>query len=190
MDERGMVWVLYFRDCEATRQYTWVPNLSPQQLGQIAFDELVRKLPKPAPRLSPDAGAGGWVNFETWLAVADPGIVSATASIPGLSATATARVSRIDWDPGDGGSLSCEPFGALPPTPDYTGPSPCGHTYQRPSVSSATGSDDLRYHGSITLVWSVTWTASNGAAGDLGEARSSAPFAYRVREIQTIGQEG
>jgi len=39
-------------------------------------------------------------------------------------------------------------------------------------------------------VWAASWTASNGAAGDLGEALSTVPFVYRVREIQTIGDGG
>jgi hypothetical protein len=190
MDGQGVIWQLFFRDCEGTRQYTWVPNLSAEDLAHLAFDEVLRKLPKPAPRLSPDVGVGGWVNFETWLAVGDPGAVSATASIPGLSATATARVTRLDWEPGDGRAVSCEPFGALPPSPGYAGPAPCGHTYRWPSAPAVTGAEDLRFHGEITLVWSASWTASNGDAGDLGEATSSSPFAYRVREIQTIGEEG
>jgi hypothetical protein len=189
-DSAGVVWNLYYRDCEGVMQFVWVPALSPQQLGQLAFDAVTEKLPKPSPLLSPDLAVGGYVNFETWLSVADPGVVTATASIPGLSATATAQVVRIEWRPGDGSLVTCEPFGGLPPTPGHTGQAPCGHTFTLPSVAQATGTTDDRYHGSLTLVWAASWTASNGTSGDLGKVLSAVPFVYRVREIQTIGAGG
>ena len=189
-DAAGVVWNLSYRLCSGTVQYVWVPLLTPADLGQLAFDEVTKKLPKPTPVLSPDLAIGGYVNFETWLAVNDPGVATATASIPGLSATATARVVRIEWQPGDGSLVTCEPFGGLPPTPGYTGQAPCGHTFTQPSVAKATGTTDDRFHGSVTLVWAASWTASNGASGALGEARSTVPFVYRVREIQTIGAGG
>ena len=182
--------MLYYRICTGTAQYVWVPLLSAGDLGQLAFDEVTKKLPKPTPALSPDLAIGGYVNFETWLSVADPGVVTATAAIPGLSATATALVVRIEWRPGDGSLVTCEPFGRLPPTPGYTGKAPCGHTFTQPSVAKATGTTDDRYHGSVTLVWAASWTASNGASVDLGEVSSTVPFVYRVREIQTIGAGG
>ena len=189
-DEAGVVWNLYYRICDGRAQFVWVPVVDPETVGELAFDELTKKLPKPAPQLSPDLSVGGYVNFETWLSVTDPGDVTATASIPGLSATASARVVRIEWRTGDGSVVTCEPFGELPPTPAYTGKAPCGHTFSQPSVSSVTGFADDRYHGSVTLVWAASWTATNGASGDLGEATSTSPFVYQVREIQTIGSGG
>ena len=190
LDANGMMWYLHSRVCDGVEQFVWVPSLPPVQLGQLAFDEVIKQLPKPTPALSPDLAIGGYVNFETWLSVADPGVVTATSAIPGLSATATARVVRIEWHPGDGSLMTCQPFGGLPPTPGFTGKAPCGHTFTRPSVAKATGTTDDRYHGLVTLVWAVSWTASNGTSGDLGEVSSTVPFVYRVREIQTIGAGG
>ena len=190
VDAAGVSWNLFYRDCNGVVQFAWVPAVSPAQLGAIAFDSMTAKLPKPSPLLSPDVAIGGYVNFESWLAVADPGVVSATSQIPGLSATASARVVRVEWRPGDGSVVKCEPFGALPPTPSYTGKAPCGHTFKLPSAAKVTGFADDRFHGSVTLVWKAGWTASNGASGDLGETSSVVPFVYRVREIQTIGAGG
>jgi hypothetical protein len=185
VDSSGKRWVLIIRSCDGIDQLAWAPDLTAADLGWLAFDEVSRRLPLPSVLLSPDVSVGGYVNFETWLAVADPGVVSASSAIPGLSATASARVLRVEWASGDGSVVSCTPFGSLPPSPGYTGPAPCGHTYRRASVTP-----DDRFHGSVTLVWASSWSASNGAAGDLGELSSSAPFAYRVREIQTVGVEG
>lgn len=182
MDPDGTIWDLYFRICNGEAVYVWVPRITDVDLGEMAFDQVKKKLPKPAPLLSPDPAVGGWVNFETWLAVNDPGAVTATAQLVNLSATATARVVRIEWTPGDGSPVVvCEPFGSLPPAAGHVGPAPCGHTFSSPSQG---------FGGSVTMVWSASWTASNGASGDLGEVRTSAPLTYRVREIQTIGVEG
>ncbi|MGD9792056.1 MAG: hypothetical protein AB7V43_01140 [Acidimicrobiia bacterium] len=190
IDEAGMMWYLHSRICDDVEQFVWIPQLPPGRLGQLAVDEVIKQLPKPTPSLSPDLGVGGYVNFESWLAVTDPGVVTATSAIPGLSATATARVVRIEWDPGDGSLVLCEPFGGLPPTLGYTGKAPCGHMFTQPSLSKVTGASDDRFHGSVTLVWAASWTASDGTSGDLGEATSTVPFFYRVREIQTIGAGG
>jgi hypothetical protein len=190
VDVAGVVWDLFSRSCDGLAQVVWVPVLPAADLGRLAFDAVTRKLPKPSPAFSPDLAVGGYVNFETWLSVADPGVVSAMSAIPGLSATASARVVRIEWRPGDGSLVTCEPVGGLPPSPTYTGRAPCGYTFTEPSVLKASGSSDGRFHGSVTLVWAASWTASNGAAGDLGETTSTAPFVYRVREIQTIGAGG
>ena len=182
MDSDGTLWDLYFRICDGAPAYVWVPRITAVDLGEIAFDQVKKKLPKPTPLLSPDPASGGWVNFETWLAVNDPGTVTATAQLVNLSATATARVTGIEWTPGDGASaIVCKPFGSLPPSASHTGRAPCGHTFVVPSHG---------YAGSVTLVWSASWTASNGATGDLGEVRTTLPLSYRVREIQTIGVEG
>jgi hypothetical protein len=191
IDPSGLIWGLYFRVCAGNAEYVWVPMVTVDVLGTLAFDEVKQKLPKPIPQLSPDPAIGGWVNFETWLAVNDPGPVTATASIVGLSATATARVTRIEWAPGDGSAtLTCQPFGALPPTSKAAGPAPCGHTFKRSSAKSGGGTNDNRFAGQITLVWTASWVGSNGQAGDLGEFRTSVAMNYRVREIQTIGVEG
>ena len=186
----GAPMALFARVCDGlVVQAVWVPVLTPEDLSKLAFDDVRQLLPLPTPTLSPDLVHSGYVNFETWLAVRPVDPVSATASIPGLSATVTAAVESIEWSPGDGHVVSCVPWGALPPTPDYVGRAPCGYTYRFPSHPKITHTDDLRYHGQIVLVWHATFAASDGTRGDLGVVRSTTPFAYKVREIQTIGSE-
>ena len=186
----GAPMVLYARACDGlVVQSAWVPVLPPEDLARLAFDDVARLLPLPTPVLSPPVAGSGFVNFETWLSVQPAAPVSASATIPGLSATVTATVDSIEWSPGDGKLVSCAPWGALPPSPDYVGRAPCGYTYRFPSAPKITHTDDLRYHGQVALVWHATFTASDGTAGDLGLVRSTTPFAYKVREIQTIGAE-
>lgn len=181
IDPDGRVWNLYFRICGATAQFVWVPDLDPPDLGRIAFDEVLRKLPRPTPVFTPDASVGGYVNAPTGLVTRPVAPVTATATIPGLSATATATVVGIEWVPGDGSAaVTCAAQEAAP----------CEHVYRAPSAPSVGGSRANRFDGSVTFVWQASWRASNGAAGDLGEARTTTPVAYRVREIQTIGAAG
>ena len=190
IDAAGLEWFLMRRVCGAVQQFVWVPNLPSVSLGSLAFDRIVKLLPVPVVVLSPDVSVGGYVNFESWLSVLDPGVVSASASVPGLSATAVAKVRSVVWRPGDGSSVSCVPFGVLPPSKGFVGPAPCGHTFGAPSTLSAAGFNDGRFHGSVSLVWSVSWSASDGSSGVLGDTLSTVPVLYRVREIQTIGVGG
>ena len=48
--------------------------------------------------MNPDPAVGGIVNIGLWLAVADPGQVSITASVGPVWATVTARYESTTWD--------------------------------------------------------------------------------------------
>ena len=188
----GTVFDLFGRACEnGAVQVVWVPRLTSADLGALALDEVRKLVVPPAVSLSPILSAGGFVNWSTWLAVTPVAPVSASAGpLPdGLSATTTATVSGLRWDPGDGSPvLSCRPWGALPPAnapPDAVGP--CSWTPHAPSAPQFAHSTDLKFHGSVSLVWTVAWAATNGTSGALGSLTTTTPVAYKVREIQTIG---
>ena len=190
----GVAMVLFVRVCDGSLvQSVWVPSLSPADLGNLAFDEVRKLVVAPKVALSPVQPAGGLVNFTTWLAVTPVAAVSATAGpLPdGLSATTTASVTAIRWDPGDGSPVvSCGPWGALPPADapeDAQGP--CSWTPHAPSAPQFSHTDDLLFHSSVSLVWAVAWTATNGAGGGLGSLTTTSAFTYRVREVQSIGED-
>ena len=190
----GVPMLLFVRVCDgAVVQSVWVPSLSPADLGRLAFDEVRKLVVPPVVALSPVQAAGGLVNFTTWLAVTPVPAVAATAGpLPdGLSATATATVTELRWDPGDGSPVvSCVPWGALPPPgapEDAQGP--CSWTPHAPSAPQFSHTDDLLFHASVSLVWSVVWSATNGATGVLGSLTTTNLFTYRVREVQSIGED-
>ena len=127
------------------------------------------------------------VNFETWLGLTPSAPITATASIPNLTATVTARATSIEWTTGsqiagDTTLITCKPWGSTESAQDG-----CSWTPRYPSVEKATGTTDHRYHGTITIVWTVSWRASNGSNGALGELRTTTPIEMTVQEIQTIG---
>lgn len=194
LDVNGEPWSFWQRTCDGTIQTVWAPEYSPEDLARIALIEVEKSLPSPSPSTSPANDVGGFVTVETWLQVAEEIDVSATAGpLPsGLSATTTATPARIEWKPIAGGeSITCKLWGALPNDAeiDAETKAPCGWLPPGPSAPQYGGGSDLRFQGTVELVWSVAWTATNGAGGDLGELTSNADWSYRVREIQTIGED-
>ena len=101
VDPDGVRRNLYYRDCGSVRQLVWVRDEDPATIAAIALSDLQRRLiVAPVPDLSPPTV--GYVNVETWLATDDPGVLTVTAAIPGLSVTATATVTSTSWSTGDG----------------------------------------------------------------------------------------
>jgi hypothetical protein len=112
------------------------------------------------------------VNPSTW------GPATATASVPGVSVTATAQVTKFQWNMGDGTPpVTCNGPGT-PWRPEYAdAPSPtCGHVYAKAS--------DGRYPITATTTWRVTW-AGNGESGVIMLTRS-AQSSIRITELQVV----
>ena len=182
----GVVMRIFVRTCDGTPQFVFVPPASPVDVARVAYDRVASLVPKPEPSFSPPVDKM-IVNFETWLGVTPSDPITATAAIPGLSATVTATASDIEWTTGshvdgDTTTISCLPWGSTAFAADG-----CTWTPAYPSVAKVTGTTDQRYHGTVTIIWQVTWTASNGATGSLGDLRTTTPIEMGVQEIQTIG---
>ena len=177
---------LYVRQCDGKYQFVYVGPTDPQDVAQFAYQKVVAALPDPEVAFSPPVDKM-IVNFETWLGVTPSPPITAMASIPGLSATVTAQPTDIEWATGsqvagDTTTISCQPWGSTESAQDG-----CSWTPTYPSVAKVTGTTDQRYHGTVTIVWQVSWWASNGATGNLGDLRTTTPVAMGVQEIQTIG---
>lgn len=156
-------------------------SVTPAQLAQQAVDRMA--LTGPAIEMSVPADKFATVGVPVWLWTAVStttwGPNSATASVPGLSVTATARARQIVWDTGDGRWETCR----NPGTPYYAGgvTSPtCQHIYTRSSADQP----DLAYTVTATTTWDVTWTGG-GTSGALTVTRSSTGH-VRVGEVQVL----
>lgn len=177
---------IYFRICDGKYQYVYVGSTSPTDVARVAYQEVAALVPKPQPAFSPPIDKM-IVNFETWLGVTPQQPVSATAAIPGLSATVTAEPTAIEWTTGsrvDGDTqlIDCEPWGSI-----ESAQGGCAWTPAYPSIGKVTGTSDSRYHGTVTIVWTVSWQATNGAGGTLPDLRTTTAVNMAVQEIQTIG---
>jgi hypothetical protein len=189
----GKQYVLYSRVCGSKVQYAWVPLVrDPAELARLAYDEMVRKLPKPKVTFAPPA-TDGVVQVGTWFWT-DPATwrpVTATASIPGLSATVTATPTTLAFDLGDGkygtGKVTCTgPGQAWTPADGDEAVSPCQYTYRHSSSMSRTGA----WKATVSIGWTVAFRASNGASRALDALTTSRSYNLQVGEIQALVVDG
>ncbi|MFM9442594.1 hypothetical protein [Streptomyces acidiscabies] len=159
------------------------PLPSPAQLAQVAREQL--RLPSPRVEASP-AGEQ-LVNLPTWLWLdrGGWGVVSATASVPGVSVTAVARPVSVEWVMGDGSTVTC----TGPGTPYNAGvnpgaPSPdCGHTYRMSSAGRPGGV----YAVSATVHWTVAWSGA-GQSGVFPGLTTTSTADFPVAESQALNR--
>jgi hypothetical protein len=173
-----------------TRQVLhWVANGAPalpdpEVLAAQAEAKLI--LPYPSIQASPAVGLPQVVQLPTWtwLPQAQWTALSATASVPGESVTATATPSSVAWMWGDGTSSVCQGPGTAFTTgvndPSTSSPT-CGHTYQ---VTSAQAPDQ-QFTVTATVWWAVTWSGA-GASGTFPDLTTSSTVHWTVSQIQSI----
>jgi hypothetical protein len=160
-----------------------------QPPGQaLLVEEALRRLALPTPgiHLNPPPPAAQLVHVPTWLWLDTPAWTarSATASVPGLSVTATARPTSVVWSTGDGATVTC----TGPGTPWAVGTDPaaaspdCGHTY---TTVSGPGTFSLR----ATISWAVTW-AGGGFAGTEPALTSTAALPVTVAASVALNTQG
>jgi hypothetical protein len=157
----------------------------PEELARQALASISLR----APRISvaPRRGNGpGLVGLPVWM-WASPGPnyfgpLDASASEQGLTVTITARVSRIEWDMGNGETVSCDGPGTPYQVdgPNAGGPSPtCGYDGGYPRAGE--------YRISATTFWRVTWSASSGGAGGTFDlTRTSGGTTIEIDELQVV----
>lgn len=150
------------------------PPPDPAELARSVASQLT----VPAPVLH--AGSPGErvaVKVPVWLWVDEQPALTASVSAGGLTVTARAVLSSVDWsmgepvgDPGEGpsgqgASFSCT--GAGSPPPAGVGRSvvpPCGYTFTWRSDVGRTGGSGA-WPVQAVAHWTMTWQATNGAAG-------------------------
>jgi hypothetical protein len=158
-------------------------STTPAELAQRAVDMM--QLTGPAIGIAPPRGATGLVGLPVWLwtgvSATTWGPNTATASVPGLTVTATARAKNVVWDMGDGTKVTCTGPGTVYTKGRGGGASPtCGHVYH----DSSAGQPDDAYPVTATTTWEVTWTGG-GTSGTLTLTRASATT-IRIGELQVL----
>lgn len=168
----------------ATPGTNTVTTPPPVVVAQQAVKQL--DLPTTTINMAPPITSPQLVNVSTWLwldsATWKP--YTATASIAGVAATATATPQKVVWNMGDGNTVTCDGPGTPydPSMPNAT--SNCTYIWAAPSNAEPGGTYDV----SATTEWSVTWTAVGAAGGgNLGiVAGPAAHAAIEVTESQAI----
>ncbi|WP_433615352.1 hypothetical protein ACQP2P_11335 [Dactylosporangium sp. CA-139114] len=157
------------------------PVVSPAVLGRQARARL--NLPAAVIKMNPPGDQ--LVNLPVWMAL-DPVSwkeQSATASVPGVSVTATARPVKASWSMGDSTTVVCTGPGTVwTPGTDPAKASPdCGHVYRRSSTNTAGGA----YTVTVTVTWEVTW-AGAGQSGTVPGLTTTGQVQTRVQESQAV----
>ncbi|MDQ3573310.1 MAG: hypothetical protein M3404_00015 [Actinomycetota bacterium] len=159
--------------------------MDPRVVAVQALNSL--SLPAPEIRLNPIPPQDQLVNMATWMWLDEAtwGPRSTTASVPGVTVTATARPERVVWDMGNGAQVVCQGPGVPYDVsqPEEAQRSDCTYTYRRSSAAQP----GQRYVISATVEWSATWSVAGAAGGGAlpGLSRSSS-VAVRVAEIQAV----
>lgn len=132
----------------------------------------------------------------TYASEAKP--LTVTASVPGMTVTAKVWSTGVQWNLGDGTSLTCD----SPGTPYTVGlrvsSSSCEHTYSQPSLTANGGKAIEQslvpggaYALSALVTWTVGWTSSTGQAGHFAmDAQQSKPAYVIVEEAQVLNNQG
>ncbi|GIJ12618.1 hypothetical protein ACFFMR_29040 [Micromonospora andamanensis] len=183
--EGGWYMRICYGDSSALGGAVWIagdpPVVSPAVLARQARARL--DLPRVVIRMNPPGDQ--LVNLPAWLALdrGSWGSHSATASVPGVSVTATARPVKASWSMGDGVTVTCEGPGTLWASgTDPAKASPdCGHVYRRSSAGSPGG----HYTVTVTITWEVTW-AGAGQSGTVPGLTTTGQVQTRVQESQAV----
>lgn len=153
------------------------PPPSPEELARQAYSQL--RLPSPSIAASPEGPQ--LVRLPTWMWIEsgwEP--VSATASVPGVSVTATAKPTTVDWSMGEGGSRTCDGPGThYTADEDPRSASPdCGYTYRRTSGEKG-------FSVTATVRWSVTWSGA-GQSGTFDGLSTTSSTSFVVEEVGAV----
>jgi hypothetical protein len=171
------------------------PVVDPVTLAREAFNKI--PFPTPVPHLGPDTVLA--VNRWLYLSVDDPGVLSATAAVPTLSVTATARLSSTRWSMGeltapDSGvrvpAFTCRGAGTKPAAaatvsvaePHDPG---CAYWYRLRSLPERTAGLGT-WPVTVSTTWKVDWSATNGMAGTATRTQTSPPLNVSVGEWRTV----
>ncbi|GAB3599700.1 ATP/GTP-binding protein [Kineococcus gypseus] len=160
--------------------------IDPAQVAALAVARLQIQAPDVQLVPKPEPGGFGFIGLPVWLwtpqAQWQP--ISATASIAGVTVTATAQLSTIDFDMGDGAVVRCESPG-LPYQAsfgDRDSPT-CGHRYSKTSAHEP----NQEYTITATANYDVTWAGAATGSTTL-DATSNTALAMGERQILvTVG---
>ena len=151
---------------------TGAPGVSGAQLARQAFASF--EAATPVPEFSPTTSV---VGVQTWLWLRSGwASKSATASVPGLSATVTAQPTRVVWSMGDGGRTVCDGPGKAwdPNQPDAS--TDCSYTYPVAGHFTVT----------VTVYFETSWSASDGTTGQLAAITGRTNVPVTVDEVQAV----
>jgi len=163
---------------EDVTKYRWFEN--PPGAALLAQHAVKALRPaRPVIRTNPALPAAQLVHLPSWIWLDRSSWTprTATASVPGMSVTATATPIKLEIQPDHEHTIRC----SGPGSPWTRGMNParsspdCGHTYTRAGTFTLTA----------TITWAVTW-AGGGETGTAPALTTTASVPVRVMESQAV----
>ena len=139
-----------------------------------------------APKIREDLGhRRSYVGVPIWLwpnskTATNWGPYEKTATLGGQTITATAKVSSIQWNMGDGNTVSCGDGTPYSPGFGYAQSPNCGHKYTKTSASQPGG----KYPITVTSNWVVSWTGG-GQSGEI-DLTTTSSTEVEILELQSV----
>ena len=186
----GVAYHLFIHSCPGVSANVWVPQRSAASLVAEGRDRIDELLVAPAVMSAPPI-SNGIVKVGMWFWTDPAAYVSheVTAWLPTPSgvvwATTRARPIGLEFVPGepDGQTARCAgPGDAWTRADGDEAVSECMYTYRHSSAIAPRGAFDT----SLSIVWEITWSTSNGASGAGPQLRTTTTTSVTVNEIQAL----
>lgn len=150
------------------------PDAHTQALAQ-ALSQLTIEIP--TPQNSPQQPIP--VQMETFFWDTNPTTQTTQATANGVTATLTAQHTTTTYQLGDITTLTCPE-----PTPPYN---PTQHVRNQPSTCHTHfNTNTTTLTTNTTSTWHLTWTATNGQTGDLGNIQRTTTTPLHIQEYETV----
>ena len=173
--------------------------VSPQELAARAYVRLQRNLPAPAVHTTPGDGVASiatipvfvWIDPDQWHPLT---FTETDPNGSGLAVTATATPTTMAYTPGDGSpTLACTgpglPYTDGDPLTQAAAPGRCTHAYtlvtRNVDHTGVPGRPD-GWPARVSVTWTVSWHATDGATGTLNPVTKATAFARPVTEVQAL----
>ena len=173
----GQRWIFCtYKDRDRPPVYLAVGG-APDVRGAVAAARGRVRVGVPGVHTAPPRGGLQLVGVDVWVWVDHAEPVSATASVPGASATVTAVPGAVHVDV-DGRALTCPGGGTAwdPGRPGRGQHSDCTHRFE----------DAGTFPVRVTVDWSLRWTATDGQSGTLPTLRRTTTFELTVHQAHAV----
>lgn len=194
-DGVDVVWqAMECSDGSAIDDIRWILPPNPRVIAEGVRGRIAGTLPEPLIASSPADGVAAIVGVPVFVQVTNWTGVVTVQECAGFCVTVRA-IPSLTFDPGEAGAsaIACAESGTVyvpggPPATDQAAvEGACSHTF---ALRSGVADRPPAWPGSVSVTWSITWTATTGASGTLGSVTRSTDLPRSVEEVQTVVQGG
>ncbi len=182
-------------DGSATFAFRWIIPATPQNLAALARGRVLGLMPQPSVNSSPPVGTASIVEVPVFVEVTNwTGVITDADCAGGLCVTVTAT-PQLTFTPAETGSspVTCagsgtryDPDGA-PIEEQASADGACAYVYR---LRTGVEGRPTAWPGSVSVTWTISWTASTGASGSLPAVTRTTSLPRAVREVQTVVVRG